>query len=59
MASFESLLTAPSLPYVPPTLVIPGILASVSVDDLRWLAAPREIHILSESDLSEFHPTVP
>jgi dienelactone hydrolase len=59
MASFESLLTAPTQPYVPPTLVIPGILASVSVDDLRWLASPREIHILSESDLSEFHPAVP
>ena len=56
LRSFRDILTAPTKPVVPPVLLISGILSDVDMDDLRRLAEPRRIEMISESDLSEFSP---
>jgi len=54
VSSFQRFLTDPSGPVLPPTLLVPGLIAYVDVEDLQWLASPRSIVIESESDLTEF-----
>lgn len=54
--SFLDFLTAPTLPIMPPTLLVPGILSTVDVGDLQRLAGERTITIHSFSDLASFYP---
>jgi dienelactone hydrolase len=56
MGSFRDLFTAPTDPVVPPTLLIPGLLAAADVPDLVELGRPTKVSIESVSDLSEFPP---
>lgn len=54
--SFIDFLTAPTLPIMPPTLLVPGVLSTVDVGDLQRLAGERAITIYSVSDLALFYP---
>jgi hypothetical protein len=56
LRSFQTLFTAPTEPVVPPTLLLPGLLAEVDVQDLIEMAAPTKVSIQTESDLTEFFP---
>jgi hypothetical protein len=56
LKSFRKIFTAPTQPVVPPTLLIPGLLADVDVPELVELAKPTVVEVVSESDLSEFWP---